>query len=590
MLNAAGMNATVAALNSLSIFGPHQAGAYREHSKSALERLGNGVETAIERHVRAWGASGSDGVLALTGNAGTGKTALAEAWCSCFGADLPKADGLAEVADGRWVVKDLSGVVASERAEIIELFAALSGGLAAGQLLLCANEGLLRASLESAGPALLPLLDDGLAQGIARGAEARASVINMNRQRWTSERLWTELVDYVDRPALWADCKGCSAEGRCPILANARALQGCGPREALRRLVQIGSGSAVAPLRELLGVLSIGITGGLSCDDVRAAGDVFDASFGYFNLLLGSELAAERVERSPLLQAMRETELGAIADLEVDGWLRDSARAPASIRDLSEPDEANPHSEVLTAIGRMTFGQLGETLTVSDDAERVEHCLRDLTGGRAFLRSWRRRVFFEAQEALGGPAAAFARLTSFTFAGHLLSASEALRSDREPEAERARLVKGLNYLAAGFHAYRGFLLVPDPASLVARNPGSYREADPSIIRSDVPMGRVSLRAEDRGELRAVLDTDEVRFVLRIAGDAEPEAELLMTPRLYQAIRESAEYRAPVGADIPEMTELEAFYADLSRGASAGSLRVVDPSTRNLLQVTLPDLV
>src|SRR4051794_19053770 len=66
------MNATVGAINSLSIFGPHQAGAYREHSRGAVAVLGPGIETHIGRYVADWAVGGADGLLVLTGNAGTG--------------------------------------------------------------------------------------------------------------------------------------------------------------------------------------------------------------------------------------------------------------------------------------------------------------------------------------------------------------------------------------------------------------------------------------------------------------------------------------------------------------------------------------
>ena len=46
----------------------------------------------------------------LTGNAGTGKTAVAEAYCRAVGAPLPSEDALLEVVAGRRVVKDLSGL------------------------------------------------------------------------------------------------------------------------------------------------------------------------------------------------------------------------------------------------------------------------------------------------------------------------------------------------------------------------------------------------------------------------------------------------------------------------------------------------
>jgi hypothetical protein len=583
------MNATVAALNSLSIFGPHQAGAYREHSAHALACFGPGVPTRITGFVTGRAKAGASGVLVLTGNAGTGKTALAEAWCQAVGGLLPDEDGLAEVSPDRWAVKDLSGVLASEREEVIALAVALSRGERTGQMLLCANEVMLRDALGLVRPTFLALLDSSLSDGFAEGDGIEATIVNMNRQRWTGSQLWNALLDYLDRPALWDGCDGCVAEGHCPILANANALQQPGPRQALRRLIQFASGSTVATLRELLGIVSVGITGGLTCADVKGATEPFDASFGYFNLVLGSSLDPDRIERSPLLQAMRECDLGSVADLEVDGWLRDTGGAPDAVRQLGDPQGEDPHSMVQTAIGRMTFARLGEILTVSDDPEAVGKCLQDLLEGRRFLSLWRRRIFFEAAEEVGGAVAGFARLTRATHFGELLEVAGDLGEGRSPSESLSGLVKGLNYLASGFHEYLGKLIVPDPSSLIARNPGAFREPDPSIVHSELHVADLGLAAEDGERLREVLDTDGVRAVLRASRADGNAVELLLTPRLYQAVMEASAFRSPVGSDIPEMAELERFYAELCRGVPTSGLRVVDPMTKGIVEIALPDL-
>ncbi len=135
----------VSALRKLSVFGADQAGAYREHFSDLAAVLGPDVKTKLAGFLQRWARSGHKGAVLLPGNAGTGKTAAAEAYCVALGGSLPSSDGLVELAAGRWVVKDLSGLATPEmRAEA--LAEALRGGVT-GQALVCANEGILRDAL-----------------------------------------------------------------------------------------------------------------------------------------------------------------------------------------------------------------------------------------------------------------------------------------------------------------------------------------------------------------------------------------------------------------------------------------------------------
>lgn len=583
------MRATVNALNALSVFGSEQEGAYREHSAAVRAALGEDIPTALGAHLQRWGSAGDSGTIILTGNAGTGKTALAQAFCAAVGGVLPGDDTLAEVAPDRFVVKDLSGVPASDRSAVIDLVEALRESRREGQLLVCANEGMLRESLvQRPAPAFERVVDTALRRGLGRDESLLA--INMNRQRWTDPPMWTRVLHYVTDPERWQECDVCVASAECPLRRNAQALREPAARETARLLVQLASGGAVITLRELLATLALAITGGRSCDDVERAaarGERFDASAGYFDQMLGPALRVDQVESSPLMQALRAAGVGEAADLEVDAWLRDAGRAPSEVAALS--GDAGPHGAVSSRVGHLTFAGLGELLTISDDAAAVEACRADLAEGRNFLRLWRRRLFFEAGMLLGGRAAAFRRLTLFPFFGDLLDLVSAIRSGRSTADARAQIVKGLNFLAAGYHSYQGQLVVPDSGSLAARDPGSFRVPMPSLVHSEVAVDRLHLGLEEAEGVREYLDTDDVRIVLTVQREAQDDLELTLTPRLYQAIREAADFRSPVGGDIPEMTELELFYSELSLAPAGSELQVVDPLLEAIRSVTLPDL-
>ena len=97
----------VTALRSLSVFSPDQAGAYREHFSELAAALGDDVKTKLATFLTDWVSSGQPGMVVLTGNAGTGKTAAAEAYCRALGVSLPDRDVLVQVSTSRWVLKDL---------------------------------------------------------------------------------------------------------------------------------------------------------------------------------------------------------------------------------------------------------------------------------------------------------------------------------------------------------------------------------------------------------------------------------------------------------------------------------------------------
>ena len=72
---------TVAALRSLSVFSADQAGAYREHFAGPAAVLGDDVQTKLAHYVSRIGLRRARRCGLLTDNAGTGKTAVAEAYC-----------------------------------------------------------------------------------------------------------------------------------------------------------------------------------------------------------------------------------------------------------------------------------------------------------------------------------------------------------------------------------------------------------------------------------------------------------------------------------------------------------------------------
>lgn len=603
----------VAALRSLSIFSADQAAAYREHFQQLGEALGPDVPTRLGRHVIEWGMTGKPGAIVLTGNAGTGKTAVAEAYCRAIGGNLPHDDDLHEVVEGRWVLKDLSGLPdhVARRSALQKVLDGLAVGR--GQYLVCANEGVLRDALDILGHEDLA---SGLEEALRSGAADIGAfvVVNVNRQRPTAPGLWDALLDFVVREELWSGCARCPFElGSCPMRSNAEALRDPNVRGQLRTLIRLGAGEAVPTIREVLSVLAWAIVGDRTCTRVKAATRdldraAFTATDAFFTRVVGGELSADVIERSPLMSGMRAAQLGHVSDLEIDGWLRDTSGAPEEVRLLAgDPylaeDGAESHlplagsrsplDRVRTKQGTMTFQHLGELVSTSEDPTKVDDGLDALVAGDGDSNApaqvlWRQRLYFEACHALGGPDIASRRLLGYRYLADLVTLARRASEADDLVIEVADLVRGLNFLVTGFSSPHEGLVISDPACLFARDPGSFRPARPSFVYGLVSLERLSLRVPDRGLVERLLDVDHVEVELVV--DGRDDFSLRIRPKMYEAIREAADFQGPVGQGVAEMNDLRGFYSRLASNEAANdSIRVADPDSDPpaLVKVNLP---
>jgi len=605
-------------MRALSVFGAGQAGAYREHFAKLAEVLGDDVETTLGRYVTRWSFDSQPGALVLTGNAGTGKTAAAEAYCRTVDAELPEDDGLMEVAPRHRVIKDLSGLPdRAARAEALDRALANDGA----QTLVCANEGVLRDALDDIGRTeVTAALEQALRQGAARFDGV--TIVNVNRQRPTGDHLWNQLIDYVAREELWSGCRDCPFEsGGCPMRSNAKELRRTSVRDQLRTLVRLATGEAVPTLREVLAILSWAIVGDYTCEHVKGQNrdlgpTAFTASSGYFTRVLGGGLGVHVVDRSPLLAAVRRSGLGDVSDLEVDGWLRDTTGAPHEVQILAGSPTTqtdgtddvrsdrrlpalngskSPLDRVRTNQGAMTFHALGEMVSTDEDPTRVADGLDALVRGDGATNApgntlWRQRIFFEAVDQLGGVEAATRRLLECRHLPALVELARKAAKRADTIIEVTELIRGLNYLVTGFSSPNEGLIVPDPACLFSRDPGSFRPASPSLVHSQITLERLTVTVPDRGLVEELLDVDHIDVELVVDEDAA--CTLRIRPRMYEAIREAAEFQGPVGQGVAEMSDLRGFYGRLATRALAdSSLRVADPNSKPpaLVRITLPHL-
>lgn len=607
-------SAVVDALRSLVVFGPNQTGAYRELATNVSGQLGEDVPTRLTQWLSGWADSSELGLVILTGNAGTGKTAATEHFCRALGHPLPDTDEMTEVA-GALVVKDASGI--GSRHERAAMFTRAMVERRKRKILLCVNEGILRDAAEDldlTAPAIRVGLDEALRDGAH--ADDMVTVLNLNRQRLTDEVIWGRLVDYISREELWGGCHDCPAgkdEDGCPMRTNASALRRPHARLVLRRLLQVCSGEMTPTIRETLSLIAYAVVGigqagadgqTWTCEQVirrhRDRGRAeFTTDSAFFNLVLGEGIDDETRERSPLLDALRRLACGTSSDLQVDGWLRDPPQMPEKSRVLAGPTQpgdtrslsgSRSHLDrVRTEIGERTFSEIAESAAISEDAHEVQACIRALVDGRpAAIISWRRRILFEATDDLGGPDRAVNRLISLTFGTELLVLAERVAQGSREFESLVKIVEGLNFLVTGKATSANGLIVPDPASLFARNPGAFRPALPAFVAKRVQLDRLRLSVPDRGIVEEFLDLDHIEVALSI--DSTPDTRLVIGPRLFQAISEARRYRGPVGHGTAEMTDLRSFYgrlAALDSLARETDALVADPDWAGLVPVRPP---
>ena len=255
----------------------------------------------------------------------------------------------------------------------------------------------------------------------------------------------------------------------------------------------------------------------------------------------------------------------------------------------------SPLDRVRTKQRVMTFHALGEMVSTDEDLIKVEDGLDALVSGDGMsnapaLKLWRQRLFFEAPGQLGGAEAAARRLIEYRHLPGLFALARKAAAGADVIIELTELVQGLNFLVTGFSSPDEGLIVPDPAFLFSRDPGSFRPARPSLVHSLIERDRLTVATPDHGLVEDLLDVDHIDVDLVV--DCDPQLSLRVRPRMYEAIREAAEFQGPVGQGVAEMNDLRGFYGRLAASAEPdGTLRVANPDSRPpaLARIILPHL-
>lgn len=453
----------------------------------------------------------------LTGDAGHGKThmcrRLIEAGLldhaphrarqylleSCDGSSaIPPASGV-DCAALR-IHKDLSEIHPPARAaQLIEE----SGARAGEALVVCANEGRLRAiiSSEGAGPicqSIADLLNDSFERGVTASEEGEVHIVNLNFQSVAAQSnarhgslLKRVLASWVGDGRRWGSCGTCVHESACPIRRNRALLaeQEAASELRLRRLEEVFEVlerlGYVVTIREMLMLVSYLITGGMTCADVdkRLAGGGqstgWQHAWAFYNLLFRSppNLPVDRADKGiPVLAALRRLDPGSIAVRRVDEKILNRGEVFESGQlDLQFLAGIGSRATVVdAALGIDEFN--GNPQTRAEMAREAE-----ATG--LAVAALRRRAFFDDVEGVGS---VMAKL-GFKYGDVFL---KLLQGQLQPH-ERVRIK---NTIIAGLHAIQGLRIGRTETMLYLVDPAFGKaSADAAIVARQIPSSRVNLQ-------------------------------------------------------------------------------------------------
>ncbi len=295
--------------------------------------------------------------IVLTGDAGHGKTHLCRRLIELvLGYDVPKsrellksrcdADQPIEHSSDRShpklrIHKDFSELDVPRAAELLEN----SAGLVDEILIVCANEGRLRAIVHSSGAGLVckdivSLFERSFSEGLSSD-DGTVHIVNLNYQSVSAPPraggreglLRRTLQSWVGDGRRWQVCSTCALVDKCPIRQN-RALLVEEAALSERRTVRLEEMfqaverlGQVITIREMLMLVSYLLTGGMRCEEVNriASTNPHDAGWQhpwvFYTLLFTPPpgMSEDRLYKGiPVLSTFRRLDPGAIATRSVD--------------------------------------------------------------------------------------------------------------------------------------------------------------------------------------------------------------------------------------------------------------------------------
>lgn len=547
-------------------------------------------------------------LVILTGDAGHGKTHMCRRLIGAglLGHNSERArQYLLESCDGDSTIppaagvdcvplrihKDLSEIQPPSRAA--NLFEA-AGARNDEALVVCANEGRLRAIINSEGAgsvchAIIGLLKDSFERGVTASDDGTIHIVNLNYQSVVAQSgshseslLRRVLASWVGNGKRWGarSCGSCAHQAVCPIRRNRALLAEHGTKSELRlkRLEEVFEVlerlGHVVTIREMLMLVGYLITGGLTCADVDrrlASGSHttgWQHAWAFYNLLFRSppNLPSDRAEKGiPLLAALRRLDPGAIAVRGVDERILNRG-------EVFQPGELD--LQFLAGVGvRATV--IDAALGIDDfngNPQTRAEMTREAEATGLAVAALRRRAFFDDGEASGS---AMLKL-GFKFG----DVFHQLLVDQLQPQERVRIK---NIIIAGLHAVQGLRVGKTETTLYLVDPAFGKaSADAAIVARQIPSSRVNLKPanrawlggrDDRWFLPRSVDWIDRSVILRIDERLGALKDLPLDLLSFECIARAASGYVSEGFYANEIRRVRTFLGQLAEQANEDSAQI-----------------
>lgn len=538
--------------------------------------------------------------IVLTGDAGHGKTHLCRRLLvEYLGYDQTTSRNLLlNACDGKNVLshsthpnthrhlrihKDFSEIAPEIAAQFIETY----GDVDNSTLLICANEGRLRAIISSAeAGAVCRRIRETFQRSFKTGLaslDGSIHIINLNFQSVAATKdhpegslLKRTLKDWTGNGSRWSkSCNSCSLAAQCPIKKNRELLGNDQERstnrlEKLERLFSTAERLGhVITVRQMLMLSAYLVTGGLTCSDVqkklsKSSNVGWQHQYAYYNLLFDrpDSVPNDRLAKGiPILSNFALLDPGGNADRTIDDrLLNDGAVFPSDELDLQFKIRLGNLTKIIDA-----SSGIDDVMGTSQSRSELEAESMLIRGIVAALR---RRAFFDDVTTPG----AMLRRLGFRHGDDFL----ALLEEKLSPQQRVRMK---NLIIAGLHGVQGLRMTSTATNMLIVDPAfGHATSQAAIIAHRIPTQEIQIlssstawnKSDSLCALENSVDWIDRKIVVAINDvQADKRHELELDLLAFECVARSANGFISERFFAQEMIRIRAFLGKIAeKGASS----------------------